>query len=122
MSASSQLHLTPVRDYKFATEVDIPVPAIASLAKSTVSLSGLFQGLLQEPLGQQITVNGVAVKNTGNIVLGQAKWSFPVGTSGVTFPISITVSNRTELIKETNVKGTFGISYNLDSLFSKQQP
>jgi hypothetical protein len=121
-SASSQLHLTPVRDYKFAAEVDIPVPAIASLAKSTVSLSGLFQGLLQEPLGQQVMVNGVAVKNTGNIVLGQAKWSFPVGTSGITFPISITVSNRTELIKEKDVKGTIGVSYNLDSLFSKQQP
>jgi len=119
-SAASQLHIAPVRDYKFAADVDIPVPAIASLAKSTVSLSGLFQSLLQEPLGQQVTVNGVAVKNTGNIVLGQAKWSFPIATSGVTFPVSITVSNRTELIKEKDVKGTIGVSYNLDSLFSKQ--
>lgn len=119
-SALSQLHLAPVRDYKLAAECDIPVPAIASLAKSTFSLSALFQSLLQEPLGQQVTVNGVAIKNSGNIVLGQAKWSFPVGTSGVTFPISITVSNRTELIKERDIKGTIGVSYNLDSLFSKQ--
>ena len=120
MSASSQLHLAPVRDYKFATEVDIPIPGIASLAKSTISLSALFQGLLQEPLGQQVTVNGVAVKNTGNIVLGQAKWSFPVGATGIVFPVSITASNRTDLIKEKDVRGTIGVSYNLDSLFSKQ--
>ena len=79
----------------------------------------LVQDLLQEPLGQQVTVNGVAVTSTGTIVLGQAKWTFPAGTSGVTFPVSFTASNRTDLIKETTVKGSIGVSYNLDSLFSQ---
>jgi len=120
MSPAAQLKVTPVRDYKISAGVDIPVPALASLAKSTISLSGLFQDLLQEPLGQKVTVNGASVTNTGNIILGQAKWSFPVGSSGVTFPVSFTGSNRTDLIKETDLKGTVGISYNLDSLLSKQ--
>jgi hypothetical protein len=118
--ASSQLKLTPVRDFKLTTELDIPVPALAGFAKSTVSLSVLYQDLLQEPLGQQVTVNSVAVTNTGNIILGQAKWTFAAGTSGISFPVSFTGSNRTTLIKETDMKGTVGISYNLDNLFAQK--
>jgi hypothetical protein len=119
-NASSQLKLTPVRDFKLTTELDIPVPALAGFAKSTISLSALYQDLLQEPLGQQVTVNSVAVSNTGNVVLGQAKWTFAAGTSGISFPVSFTASNRTTLIKETDVKGTVGISYNLDNLFAQK--
>ncbi len=118
-SPSAQLHVTPVRDYKLSAEADFPLPALDKLSKSTLSFSALVQDLLQEPLGQQVTVNGVSVTNTGTIVLGQAKWTFPAGTTGVSFPISFTASNRTDLIKETTVKGTVGVSYNLDSLFSQ---
>ena len=121
MSPSAQLHLTPVRDFKFSADADFPLPALDKLSKSTLSLSALVQDLLQEPLGQKVTVNGVSVTNTGTIILGQAKWTFPAGTSGVSFPISFTGSNRTDLIKEKTVKGTIGISYNLDSLFSQQK-
>jgi hypothetical protein len=116
---SAQLHLDPVRDFKVSAEADFSLPSLASLAKSTLSISALVQDLLQEPLGQQVTVNGVSVTNTGTIVLGQAKWTFPAGSSGITFPISFTASNRTDLIKETTVKGTFGISYNLDNLLAQ---
>jgi len=118
-SPSAQLHVTPVRDYKFSAEADFSLPALDKLSKSTFSLSALVQDLLQEPLGQQVTVNGVSITNTGTIILGQAKWTFPAGTTGVSFPISFTGSNRTDLIKETTVKGTIGVSYNLDSLFSQ---
>jgi hypothetical protein len=118
-SPSAQLHVTPVRDYKLSAEADLPLPALNKLSKSSLSLSALVQDLLQEPLGQQVTVNGVSVTNTGTIILGQAKWTFPAGTTGVSFPISLTASNRTDLIKETTVKGTIGVSYNLDSLFSQ---
>jgi hypothetical protein len=117
---SAQLQLAPVRDYKISGELDLPIPPIAGSKKSTISVSGLFQDLIQEPLGQSVTVNGVSVSTRGNIWLGQGKWSIPIGTTGVTIPFSVTGSNRTDLIKETDVKGSFGISYNLDSLFAKQ--
>jgi hypothetical protein len=116
---SAQLHLNLVRDFKASAEADFSLPAFVQLAKSTLSISALVQDLLQEPLGQQVTVNGVSVTNTGTIVLGQAKWTFPAGSSGITFPVSFTASNRTDLIKETTVKGTIGISYNLDSLLAQ---
>jgi hypothetical protein len=118
--ASTKLNLTPVRDFKLTTEVDIPVPALVGFAKSTVSFSALYQDILQEPLGQQVTVNSVAVTNTGNIILGQAKWTFAAGASGISFPVSFTGSNRTTLIKETDMKGTIGVSYNLDNLFAQK--
>jgi hypothetical protein len=61
------------------------------------------------------------VLNTkGGIGIMQAKVDIPVGKSGVTFPLSISWSNRTELIKEKAVRGQFGISFNLDKLFEKE--
>jgi len=116
---SAQLHLNPVRDFKVTAEADFALPSFDKLAKSTLSICGLVQDLLQEPLGQKVTVNGVSVTNTGNIVLGQVKWTFPAGSSGIAFPISFTASNRTDLIKETMTKATIGVSYNLDSLFAQ---
>jgi hypothetical protein len=109
-----------VRDYRFAGQADIPLPEIPPLGKPTLSLSGLFLSLLEEPLGQQVLVNGVAQSRTGNIGLFQAKVSFPVKNAGIAIPISITASNRTELIKENDVRGSIGVTFNLDHIFAKQ--
>jgi hypothetical protein len=109
-----------VRDYRFAGQADIPLPEIPPLGKPTLSLSGLFLSLLEEPLGQQVLVNGVAQSRTGNIGLFQAKVSFPVKNAGIAIPISITASNRTELIKENDVRGSVGVTFNLDHIFAKQ--
>jgi hypothetical protein len=60
------------------------------------------------------------VLNTkGGIGILQAKVEIPVGTSGITLPLAISWSNRTELIKESAVRGQFGISFNIDKLFEK---
>lgn len=109
-----------VRDYRVAGQADIPLPEIPPLGKPTLSLSGLFLSLLEEPLGQQVLVNGVAQSRTGNIGLFQAKVSFPVKNAGIAIPISITASNRTELIKENDVRGSIGVTFNLDHIFAKQ--
>lgn len=110
-----------VRDYRVAGQFDVPLPEITNLGKPSVTLSGLYLHLLEEPLGQQVTVNNVAVSRTGGIGFFQAQLSLPVKGSGVKIPISLTVANRTELIKEKDVRGTIGLTFDLDSLFSKPQ-
>jgi len=108
-----------VRDFRISAQVDIPLREIANVGKPTLTFSGVFLDLLQEPLGQQVMVNGVGVTRTGTIRLGQAKISIPVEGSGVKIPISFTVANRTELIKEHDVRGSIGITFDLDTLFAK---
>ncbi|HNH83997.1 MAG TPA: hypothetical protein PL157_16620, partial [Acidobacteriota bacterium] len=51
--------------------------------------------------------------------IGQVKLTIPVKGSGVKIPISVTFANRTELIKEKEVRGNIGITFDLDSIFAK---
>jgi hypothetical protein len=110
-----------VRDFRFSAQVDIPLPDIANVGKPTLTFSGLFVDLLNEPLGQQLLINSVAESRTGPIGLFQSKVTIPVKGSGVKIPFSLTVSNRTELVKESDVRGTIGVTFDLDSIFSKPQ-
>jgi len=92
---------------------------ITNLGKPTLTFSGLFLDLFEQPLGQQLLVNGVSVDRTGAVGLMQAKFTIAVKGSGVKIPISFTAANRTELIKEHDVRGAIGVTFDLDSLFSK---
>jgi hypothetical protein len=55
----------------------------------------------------------------GVINIGQAKFTLNPANSGFNIPVSVTWSNRTELVTRPAWKGQIGISYDLDSLFSK---
>jgi hypothetical protein len=57
---------------------------------------------------------GVAPR--GHIVVAQAKLTIPVKGSGVKVPLSVTASNRTELIKARDVRANVGITFDLDTL------
>jgi len=50
-----------------------------------------------------------------DIATGNLKWEIPL-PGGVSFPISLTVANSTDQIKETYVRGNFGLSFDLDKL------
>ena len=53
---------------------------------------------------------------TGNIYVWQLKLTAG-GGSAVTVPLSVTYSNRTELITNPTWKAQIGVSYDFDSLF-----
>jgi hypothetical protein len=108
-----------VRDYRVSGQFDVPLPEITNVGKPTLSFSGMYLDLLEEPLGEQVKVNGVAVSRTGSIGFFQSKLTIPAKDSGVKIPISFTVANRTELVKEKDVRGTIGVTFDFDSLFSK---
>jgi len=111
----------PWRDVQAGAKIDIPLPQIPTIGKGTLTFSGLYVHLHQRPLGIDLKVNDVAVNQPGNIGLFQAKCSFPLGDSGVSIPLSLTVSNRTDLIKESKVHGNFGVTFDLDKLFAKSK-
>ncbi len=109
------------RDFQLAAKWDIPVGQISSaISKGTLTISGLFEDLHQKPLGVQLLINDQTVNKPGNIGVFQVKYSIPVGSSGVQIPISFTASNRTELVKEKDVRGNIGITFDLDKLLAKK--
>jgi hypothetical protein len=111
------------RDLQFGAKIDIPFSGIATVAdKGTFSLSGLFVNLHQAPLGVNLTVNGVTINQPGKIALFQAKYTIPIGNgSGVQVPISITYSNRSDLVKETTVQANIGITFDMSKLIAAKQ-
>ena len=109
------------RDVQGGFQIDMPLPEIRPVGKSTLTFSYLYLNLLEEPLGAKIFVNGVEESRKGVINFGQAKMDFPIGTTGMHIPISLTFSNRTELIKESDVRGNIGITFDIDKLFSKER-
>jgi hypothetical protein len=111
-----------IRDYQLSGQLDIPTGIIpTNVGEVTGTVSGLFLSLLQQPLGQPVQVNGVDVNTKGNIGLFQAKLSLKLSKSGVEIPISFTYATRTQLIKESDVRGNIGVTFNLDNLFAGSQ-
>lgn len=110
-----------LRDYRISVQIDAPLREIANVGKPILTFSGLCLDLLHEPLGQQVLVNGIPESRTGVIGLFQSKFTVPVKGSGIKIPISLTIANRSELIKEHDVRGAIGVTFDLDSIFSKPQ-
>jgi len=108
-----------VRDIRASLQLDVPLKEIQNIGRPTLSFSGQFLALVNEPLGQKVTLNGATVDRRGNIGVFQTKLSIPVKDSGIKIPISFTYASRTELIKEKDVRGNVGITFDLDTLFSK---
>ena len=109
------------RDFQFGAKIDIPVGKLPTFtSKGTLTFSGLYEYLHQKPLGINLTINDQAVNQPGNIGFFQAKYTIPIGDSGLQIPISFTASNRTELVKEKDVRGNIGITFDLDKLLAKK--
>jgi hypothetical protein len=69
---------------------------------------------------------GLVIPNTaGNVAVGQLKLTIPAGKgTGAKIPLSLTVSNRSDLIpsNSTIVRANVGITYDLDALFARVRP
>jgi hypothetical protein len=124
-----------LRDSQFAAEVAHPFTlSIPGATTTNFTVSGAFYDQYQSsPAILNVTpgapVDGVTFVNlpstatqvygtTGNIAVGQLKLTAG-GGSAVTVPLSVTYSNRAELIAKPTWKAQIGVSYDFDSLFSK---
>jgi hypothetical protein len=110
-----------LRDIRAGGEVKLTMRDIADYGAPTLSFAGLYVFLNQEPLGIGLTAfNSAQITARGHIRLFQAKLELPTAKNGMRIPLSFSASNRTELIKESNVRGQIGVSFNLDSLFASK--
>ena len=126
-----------LRDSQFAAEVSHPFSVtLPGSGATNFTVSGAFYDQYQSsPSILNVTpgapVDGVTFTGLpstatqvygtkGNIAIGQVKLTAG-GGSAVTVPLSLTYSNRTELITSPTWKAQIGLSYDFDSLFSAKK-
>ena len=114
------------KSFELTSQFDHPLGASILFPKATLTVAGRFARLPNDtvaaaPAGATTPTGKTTIPATapkGTIGLVQLKITVPVKGTAVKIPLSITASNRTELIKEKDVRASFGITYDLDSLLS----
>ena len=112
------------RNWLVSASATFLLKEIPNFGKTTLSFSGLIGDLHQQPLGFDYTVplpddptQMVKVDLSGSIRAFNTKLEFPTANKSVTIPVSFTYTNRTDLQKETDVKGSVGLTLRFDSFF-----
>ena len=107
------------RDFQLAAQVERP---LGSVKDCLAQGSGIGRPVIGIAYLSQRLSNGATVNFAGhdfNVEPGwvhalQAKVTIPVKGSGVKIPLSVSIANRTELIKEKNIRGHVGLTFDLD--------
>jgi hypothetical protein len=106
------------RDFQFAGQIDVPF-TLGDVGRFEFWFSGRYERLLEDAT----TAAGINIPNTkGDIAVGQIGLNVPIRGLGLKLPIALTFANRTELIKEREIRGNFGFTFNWDTLLSKLKP
>jgi hypothetical protein len=103
-----------LKDIDFSTAIEIPLTDARRLGNFTLSGSYKYRRLFYDSLDAQ----GAVLVPKGVMSVGQIQLTIPVKGSGVKVPLSVTFANRTEFIKESEVRGNIGITFDLDTLFA----
>ena len=107
-----------LRDFRLAGQLDVPIGDVTKTGKFLISLAGRYQRLLED----EKILGSTAVIPRGDIAAFQAKLTIPIRGTAFKVPLSFSYANRTELIKEREIRGNFGFTFDLDSLFAKFNP
>ena len=130
LPANSPADVTHYRDAQFGLELDHGLGEQSIIGPATISFALYYQyqhtpALLEiDPLNPipGIEFAGLPASartiftEKGDIWLGQAKLSLTPPGSSIKVPLSLTYSNRTELIDKPTWRGQVGLAYDLDSL------
>jgi hypothetical protein len=113
-----------LRDLQLGAQLDVPVSKSVAghIGNWLLSFSAKYQHVPDDVLADFATVVAAGAVLRGNLFAGQGKLTIPVKGSGVKIPISFTVSNRTELIKETDIRGNIGVTFDLDTIVGFLKP
>ena len=111
-----------MRNAQLSGQLDRRLSEIPQFGHAVLTIAGYYQWLKEDAIvlaGTGVTApSGFAtIPNTkGHIGVLQTKLTFRAGET-VRIPISFTWSNRTELIKERDLRGQIGLTFDFDSLF-----
>jgi hypothetical protein len=120
-----------LRDLQAAAQFDRPLgglithPAVLTLAgyyqyQFDPSVINIGPGSLAPGTSISLPKDAaVLLGSKGSMAIVQAKVTIKMKDTGVKIPIGISWSNRTELIKATDVRGHVGLTYDLDSLLTR---
>jgi hypothetical protein len=111
------------RDVQLSGQLDLPLGSLERRVAAGTGIGAPVVGVAY--LSQKLT-NHAAVSFAGNnftvepgwIHIIQAKVMVPVKGSGVKVPLSVSYANRTELLKEKNIRGHIGLTFDMDVLSS----
>jgi hypothetical protein len=111
------------RDFQLAGQMDVP---LGSLEKRVSAGTGVGAPVVGVGFLAQNVTDRAAVSFGGNrftvdsglIAAVQGKVTVSVKGSGVKIPLSISYANRTEMLKEKDVRGHIGVTFDMDVLSS----
>jgi hypothetical protein len=122
------------RDAQAALQLERRLSSDLANYPARFSLAGYFQYMISPGLisidsgnfapGTNINLGqsaAIALAPTGPIWIGEAKVTLKLKGSGAEIPISITRSNRTDLIKSTVTRGHIGLTFDFDKLFTSSK-
>jgi hypothetical protein len=111
------------RDFQIATEAARPLGNRFARGQPGNGLGSpvLAFGFLYERLSNAATVTlggRNLIAPPGNLYIGQLRLTLPMSNSGVKLPLSVSWSNRTELLDEAQVSANIGFTFNFDAVAS----
>ncbi|MDT5159049.1 MAG: hypothetical protein QOH51_3406 [Acidobacteriota bacterium] len=106
-----------VRDFEFSGQLDKPFK-VSGVGNFIFSFAGKYERALENVTA----LDGTVLPNTkGDIAVGQIKLTIPF-LDGMKLPISLSFANRTELVREKEVRGNFGFTFDIDKILAKFKP
>jgi hypothetical protein len=110
-----------LRDFQAAAQLEVPLKSISSTLSSTSGIGTPVLGVayLSQKLTETSAVSFARASFTlepGWIHAVQAKLTIPLKSTGMKIPLSFSVANRSDLIKERIVRGHVGLTFDMDVL------
>jgi hypothetical protein len=110
-----------LRDFQAAAQLEIPLKSADNTLLSTSGIGTPVFGVayLSQKLTEKSAISFAGHSFTlepGWIHAVQARLTIPVKNSGMKIPLSLSLANRTDLIKEKTVRGHIGVTFDMDVL------
>ena len=107
-----------IRDFNNSLRFDVPLGDVRKIGNFVLTFAGEYKRLMENEMTSAKTL----MKVKGDIATGQVQFTIPIKGGGVKIPLSISFANRTEFVKEKIVRGNFGFTFDLDTIFAKFKP